>query len=64
MPEPDAREDRLWESGWQGHADAQRARLARLPLREKLRWLEEAQEVLRHLRRGPRAGGSRPPPVG
>jgi len=43
----------MWELGWQGHADAQRARLARLPLEEKLRWLEEAQHLLLHLRRGP-----------
>ena len=54
MPEP-ARppEDRVWESGWEGHAEAQRARIARLPLEEKLRWLEEAQHLLLHLRRGP-----------
>ena len=44
----------MWESGWEGHAEAQRARIARLPLREKLRWLEEAQHLLLHLRRGKR----------
>ena len=27
MAETDPREARVWESGWQGHADAQRARL-------------------------------------
>jgi hypothetical protein len=53
MPERAARDERLWEAGWQGHADAQRARLASLPLPEKLRWLEEAQHLLAHLRRGP-----------
>jgi len=53
MPESDPRESQVWESGWQGHADAQRARLARLPFVEKLRWLEEAQHLLLHLRRGP-----------
>lgn len=47
-----------WEPGWQGHAQAQRARIARLPLVEKLRWLEEAQTVLAHLRKGP---SPRPP---
>jgi len=53
MPEPNPRDGQVWELGWQGHADAQRARLARLPLEEKLRWLEEAQHLLRYLRRGP-----------
>ena len=53
MPERDPREAHVWEAGWQGHADAQRARLARLPFPEKLQWLEEAQHLLFHLRRGP-----------
>ena len=43
------RDERVWERGWDGHADAQRARLARLPLAEKIAWLEEAQVVLGHL---------------
>lgn len=41
--------ERLWERGWDGHLRAQRRRLARLPLAEKLRWLEEAQELTLHL---------------
>ena len=53
MAELDAREGQVWESGWQGHADAQRSRLARLPFEEKLRWLEEAQHLLQQPRRGP-----------
>ena len=53
MPDKDPREAQVWEVGWQGHADAQRTRLARLPFPEKLRWLEEAQHLLFHLRRGP-----------
>ena len=53
MAEPEPRDGRGWEAGWQGHAEAQRARIARLTLREKLRWLEEAQHLLVHLRRGP-----------
>ena len=53
MAELGSREDRVWESGWDGHAEAQRARIARLSLEEKLRWLEEAQHLLQHLRRGP-----------
>jgi hypothetical protein len=59
MAEVDPREERGWEAGWQGHAQAQRTRLGRLSMREKLRWLEEAQHLLMHLRRGPgrRRGG-------
>lgn len=57
MAERDPRDGQRWEAGWQGHAEAQRARTARLTLREKLRWLEEAQHLLVHLRRGP---GPRP----
>lgn len=45
-------EERVWESGWDGHAAAQRRRLAKLPLSEKLRWLEEAQRLLAHLAKG------------
>jgi len=63
MPEVDSREGQVWESGWEGHAEAQRRRLARLPLREKLRWLEEAQRLIRSLRREPGAGGRPPGPV-
>ena len=52
----------MWEAGWLGHAEARRARIARLPLREKLRWLEEAQLIILHLRRGPesRRDGAHP----
>lgn len=38
-----------WDGGWEGHRRAQLLRLANLPLIEKLRWLEEAQVLLRHL---------------
>jgi hypothetical protein len=41
--------ERVWEVGWEGHTRAQRERLARLPLWEKLEWLEEAQRVVEHL---------------
>jgi hypothetical protein len=43
--------DADWPRGWAEHTDAQRRRLARLPLVEKLRWLEEAQKLAEHLRR-------------
>jgi hypothetical protein len=42
---PDA-EDTVWERGWDGHNQTQRRRLARLSLGEKLRWLEEAQQLV------------------
>ncbi len=38
------------EFGWQTHRDAQARRLARLPLSEKLAWLEEAQRLVDHIR--------------
>jgi hypothetical protein len=38
-----------WERGWEGHRAEQLRRLARLPLAEKLRWLEEAARTVRHL---------------
>jgi hypothetical protein len=44
---PDA--EHGWESGWEGHAHAQRSRLARLPLPEKLEWLESAHRVVLHI---------------
>ena len=49
MPESDPHDERVWEVGWEGHSRAQRRRLARLPFADKLRWLEEAQQVLLHL---------------
>ncbi|HEY3216547.1 MAG TPA: hypothetical protein VGK93_08640 [Candidatus Eisenbacteria bacterium] len=58
MPDKDSRDERLWESGWDAHTVAQRRRLARLPLAEKLRWLEEAQKLVAHLRKDrPRGAG-------
>lgn len=45
------RQDDAWDAGWEGHERAQRRRLAALPLTDKLRWLEEADELVRHLRR-------------
>ena len=43
-------DERIWESGWEGHSRAQRRRLARLTMAEKLRWLEEAQELALQLK--------------
>ena len=41
--------ERLWERGWGGHEKAQLLRLSRLPFTEKIKWLEDAQEMLEHL---------------
>ena len=61
MVEPDPRDERVWERGWDGHELAQRRRMARLSLEEKLEWLESAQRLVFHLRRGGRqAGGAEP----
>jgi len=45
---PDPRQ-RVWEQGWENHNRLQLERLARLPLSEKLAWLEEAQRLVRHM---------------
>ena len=62
-------DDRLWESGFEGHRRAQMLRLARLPLAEKLRWMEEAHRLIRRiqagrpsLHAGPQVGGVRQDP--
>lgn len=56
-----------WERGWDGHNQSQLRRLARLPLGEKLQWLEEAQQLVQRLSRewDGRAGAStsRPSPA-
>lgn len=54
--------DAAWEEGWNGHERAQRRRLAALSLDEKLRWLEEADELVRQLRRA-RVAARMPSPV-
>jgi hypothetical protein len=51
MVDAKAGEGRQWEAGWEGHQIAQRRRLARLPMTEKLRWLEEAHRLVLHLGR-------------
>jgi hypothetical protein len=39
----------FWETGWDGHEKAQRLRMSRLSLIEKIKWLEDAQEVINRL---------------
>jgi hypothetical protein len=56
----------MWEAGWDGHSEAQRRRLAHLPLAEKIRWLEAAQELVEQLKRSREAGeeaGTPTPPA-
>jgi hypothetical protein len=36
----------MWEEGWAGHEEAQLLRMAGLSFEEKIRWLEEAQELI------------------
>ena len=38
-----------WEKGWEGHEKAQLLRMAALPFEEKIRWLEDAQELIQNL---------------
>lgn len=40
-----------WEAGWDAHEIAQLRRLAKLSFEEKLRWLEEADDLARRLAR-------------
>lgn len=50
MTETERPEEREWERGWDGHSAAQRRRLGRLSLIEKIQWLEEAQKTIEHLK--------------
>ena len=42
-------EETTWERGWDGHQEDQLRRLAQLSLADKLKWLEEAHDLVRHL---------------
>lgn len=42
----------IWETGWDGHEKAQLLRMAALPFEEKLRWLDQAQDVIQTIQRG------------
>ncbi len=57
MADGEPRDERLWEHGWEEHTLAQRRRLAKLPLIEKLRGLEEAQQLVERMRRDRGAEG-------
>ena len=46
MTENREQADPVWEKGWAGHEKAQLLRMAGLSFEEKIRWLEEAQELI------------------
>jgi len=54
MSQADERDERGWDAGWAAHTAAQRRRLARLTLGEKLQWLEGAQRLARRLAQEPK----------
>jgi hypothetical protein len=49
MSESDVRDESVWDAGWEGHEEAQLLRVARAPLRDRLRWLEEAHRLVLRL---------------
>ena len=56
------RDEQKWEEGYEGHTVEQQRRLARLPLWEKIDWLETAQRVAQHLGRRRKTGNTELPP--
>jgi hypothetical protein len=42
----------IWEKGWAGHEKAQLLRMAELPFGEKIRWLEETQNLIQVYKQG------------
>ncbi|MBN1423952.1 hypothetical protein JXA88_05280 [Candidatus Fermentibacteria bacterium] len=57
--DPLPQSEHQWECGFEGHAKAQRLRMAALSFRQKLAWLEEMDRLLRPSWRG---SPSRPSP--
>jgi hypothetical protein len=45
-----AQPDDGWDCGWEEHKKRQLRRLARLAFSEKLKWLEEAQQLVEAIR--------------
>jgi hypothetical protein len=41
--------NQIWESGFEGHADAQLLRLSKLTFRQKLEWLDASHKLLRKI---------------
>ena len=55
--EPESEE--VWEVGWEGHRQQQMERMAKLPLAEKLAWLEEAHRLVLQLQKSREASSRR-----
>ena len=49
--QPKQSSDQPWPQGFEGHEADQQARLAELPLSEKLAWLEEAHRLVLQLQK-------------
>jgi hypothetical protein len=45
----DSGTEHYWESSWEEHERLQLLRMARLPLADKLIWLEEAHRMVLHM---------------
>ena len=43
----DSDQQRVWERGWDEHERLQLLRMAKLPLSQKLEWLEQAHRLVR-----------------
>lgn len=49
--DPGTPEEAGWDRGFDGHAEAQRRRIAALPLWLRIEWLEETQRLLTRMHR-------------
>ena len=45
------RSQQQWESGFDGHSDAQLIRMSKLSFREKIQWLEDMQIIIEQMKR-------------
>lgn len=50
MTEKYSDSERMWEIGWEGHEEAQMFRMSKLSFSDKIKWLEEAQELMEKLK--------------
>ena len=55
LPDP---EEAGWDRGFDGHSEAQRRRIAALPLWLRIEWLEETQRLLARMHRVDPPNGS------
>lgn len=53
-------QEELWPRGWEGHERVQLLYWSRLPLSEKLAWLEEAEDLALNLQRARAAREAKP----